>query len=335
MEVYLDKCLSSLIVKDINLLNSLEVFVIIDGATDRSSEIAHTYQLQYPDVFCVIDKTNGNYGSCVNKGLEIATGSYVKVLDADDSFDTFHFEAYLRYLNNVDVDMVITPYVVVDEMGRENRKEIYDLPVNEILSWKQLTPAFKKKPLQMHAVTYKLQNIRDINYHQTEGISYTDQEWIFTPLTTVNTAIAYPDVIYNYLIGRAGQTINPEIYKRSISQNEKCCRRIICDYKSFGRFDTYKQEYIDYKFLITLTAMYQWYLIRYTDLDIMQLEDFDDFVKSVDESYLDLLDAQRLQYTCFRYIKYWHRTKRRHVMLSTLYCRYERIMDRVCRIYAK
>ena len=91
MEKYLDKCLTSLIIEDKKLMKLLEVLVVIDGAKDRSSEIGHTYQDKYPETFRVIDKENGNYGSCINRGLKEAKGKYVKVLDADDSFDNGNF----------------------------------------------------------------------------------------------------------------------------------------------------------------------------------------------------------------------------------------------------
>ena len=335
MERYLEKCLSSLVINDAELLSRLEVLVIIDGAIDRSSEIAHSYQAKYPYVFHVVDKENGNYGSCINKGLQIATGKYVKVLDADDSFDATNFEGYLRFLAGVDVDMVITPYVIVDEEGRERRREMYDLPMDTILTWQQLTPAFKKKSLQMHAVTYKLQNLKEIHYQQTEGISYTDQEWIFTPLTTVNTAIAYPDIIYKYLVGRAGQTVSADVMKRNISHNEQCARRIIHDYKLFHTFEPHKQEYIDYKFLVTLSAMYFWYLLRYPDLDLKQLVRFDDFVKSVDEAYIDLLDAQSIKYTHYYYIEQWHKNRAKRDRISGVCYLCSRIIDRFCNICRK
>ena len=90
MEKYLERCLSSLIVSD-EQMAMLEVLVINDGSKDRSSEIAHGYESRYPDTFRVIDKTNGHYGSCVNRGLQEATGKYVKVLDADDWFNTENF----------------------------------------------------------------------------------------------------------------------------------------------------------------------------------------------------------------------------------------------------
>ena len=122
MQDYLRHCLDSLIVSN-EWLDLLEVLVINDGSKDKSSEIGHEFEMLYPNTFVVIDKENGNYGSCINQGLEIATGKYVKVLDADDSFDTANFEDYLRYLGSVDVDMVLTPYTIVDETDSEQRLE--------------------------------------------------------------------------------------------------------------------------------------------------------------------------------------------------------------------
>ena len=334
MQSYLRHCLDSLIVSD-QQMEFLEVIVVNDGSNDQSTVIAHEYANKYPNSFHVIDKENGNYGSCINVGLEIATGKYVKVLDADDSFDTTNFDDYLRFLNGVDVDMIITPYVIVDEIGNEKHYVSYYLPVNSILTWQQLTPAFKKKSLQMHAVTYKRQNLIDINYRQTEGISYTDQEWIFTPLTAVDSAVAYPKVIYKYLVGRAGQTISQETFKRNISHNEQCCRRVVKDYKSFGTFETYKQEYIDFKFCVTLVAMYNWYLVQYPTLDIGQLIRYDDFIKSVDASYIRLLDNQCLAYTRCHYIKRWHENRHHRIPIPTGYRVYARLMNKLRKLYVK
>lgn len=89
MEKYLRHCLDSLIVPN---MDKVEVLMINDGSKDSSSAIGHEYQNRYPKTFRVIDKENGNYGSCINRGLKEATGKYVKVLDADDSFDQLIFK---------------------------------------------------------------------------------------------------------------------------------------------------------------------------------------------------------------------------------------------------
>ena len=99
MEAYLPKCLGSLIIDEQELLQKLDVIVVNDGSKDRTSEIAHEFETKYPGVFRVVDKTNGHYGSCINAGLAVATGTFIKVLDADDYYLTDIFKDYLAVVD--------------------------------------------------------------------------------------------------------------------------------------------------------------------------------------------------------------------------------------------
>ena len=68
MQDYLRRCLDSLFFSPSSMVR-LEVLVINDGSKDDSSAIAHSYERRYSGTFRVIDKENGNYGSCVNRRL--------------------------------------------------------------------------------------------------------------------------------------------------------------------------------------------------------------------------------------------------------------------------
>ncbi len=105
MENYLNRCLDSVIVDDI--LDRVQVLIVNDGSTDSSSEIAHEYERKYPNSIQVIDKDNGNYGSCMNVGLSIAQGKYFRYLDPDDWFDTNNFELFVKELENTNADMLL------------------------------------------------------------------------------------------------------------------------------------------------------------------------------------------------------------------------------------
>ena len=85
MEPYLRHCLDSLIID--KGMDELEVFVINDGSKDRSSKIAREYQDKYPNTFYVIDKVNGNYGSCINRGLKEARAIGGGALEAAERFE--------------------------------------------------------------------------------------------------------------------------------------------------------------------------------------------------------------------------------------------------------
>ena len=177
MEKYLHRCLDSLII-DEEGMKQLEVLVINDGSKDSSSQIAHEYQDKYPDTYRVIDKENGNYGSCINRGLKEATGKYVKVLDADDWFDNKSFAKYVVYLNSIDCDMILTSFNRVDSDGNIIKSTIWEINENNMFPVEYL-PLVN---IEMHAITYKTELLHSINYCQTEGISYTDTEWSIIPL---------------------------------------------------------------------------------------------------------------------------------------------------------
>lgn len=205
MEKYLSKCLDSLIVPN---LDDVEVLVINDGSKDSSSKIGHEYQDKYPKSFRIIDKENGNYGSCINRGLKEATGKYVKVLDADDSFNGSNFPPFIELLKTIDVDLVLSDFCIVDGQDKLISDEVIYLPDGEILPFSEAYRGIVKQLLNMHSVTYRRSIFDNIDYFQTEGISYTDQEWVFEPMLQVKTLFYYKRQIYRYLIGRSGQTMD-------------------------------------------------------------------------------------------------------------------------------
>lgn len=214
MEKYLRKCLNSLIVSDDNM-SLLEVLVINDGSTDSSSIIAHDFEKKYPFVFRVVDKENGNYGSCINRGLRVVSGKYVKVLDADDYFDTKVLDNYLSFLRVADVDMLLTDYHEVNENGKITKNVSFNYPIGTELP---ITDCCSDKifpTIQMHAITYKTSRLRENNYIQTEGVSYTDQEWIFLPVTFMKTFCYYKGYLYQYLMGREGQTVDSKVVAKN------------------------------------------------------------------------------------------------------------------------
>ena len=205
MEAYLPKCLGSLVIGDKELLQKLDVIVVNDGSKDRTSEVAHEFEAKYPGVFRVIDKANGNYGSCINAALPVAEGIFVKVLDADDSFNVMGFIRFLKYLDGCDADLVISDYDVVDENGVVTEHRTYDFPTDKVFSFKEFGAT--SRYLSMHAYTYRIKVVQTAGYRQLEGVSYSDSEWVLLPLVGVKKITYSPETVYRYLRGRAGQTM--------------------------------------------------------------------------------------------------------------------------------
>lgn len=304
MERYLRKCLDSLLVP--SRFEDLEVLVVNDGSNDGTLKIAQTYATQYPTVFRVIDKPNGNYGSCINRGLKVATGKYVKVLDADDSFDTNGLDAFLSQLSKTDADLVLSDYVKVSVADDITSSHSFDLPEGKVLKRDEICsePSFLK--MQMHAVTYRLQMLRDMHYHQTEGISYTDQQWIFMPMLQVRTVCYYRTSVYRYLIGREGQTVNADSIKYT-THLIPCMGDIIRFYAA-NRRDVGASLNVYYSsILIPLTkAIYVELLLNGTEEARIMLRSFDAQLLSWSSEVYELIGSHEVSsFMGLEYIRYW------------------------------
>ena len=219
MEAYIGKCLDSLLIPE---FDAVEVLVINDGSKDRSSEIAHSYADRYPGSIRVIDKPNGNYGSCINAALPLATGRYIKVLDADDTFDTAAFSRFVRLLPSITDDAIITPNISVDES--DNTIEVFDFRYDDVIvnhsySLNDISENCNLSgQAQMHKLAYRCDIFSRFLYRQTEGISYTDTEWAIIPFSKCKTIRFLDLVLYRYLIGRSGQTMSAAQLRKNIDQ---------------------------------------------------------------------------------------------------------------------
>lgn len=303
MEKYLRHCLDSLIVSD-DLMCQLEVLVVNDGSKDKSSEIGHEYEAKYPQTFKVIDKENGNYGSCINVGLKNASGKYIKVLDADDSFDTNSFAQYLTFLNTVDVDLIISDYDWVNENGDVINTETFDFPEKQVLDYQAMNRCSTFNSIQMHSAAYRTENLVNMGYHQTEGISYTDQEWMFAPVTTVKKGVYIKTTLYKYLVGREGQTMDEKVLIRNISHTQKGLDAMMAFYGA-SKFDSQYVPYLESRMLKRIMYIYFTYLTRGYSMNLSDLETYDKKIKEASPKLYSCVD----DFTVGRLFKYHYAKK--------------------------
>lgn len=304
MEKYLRKCLDSLIVSDENL-QWLEVLVVNDGSKDASSQIAHEYEAKYPQTFRVIDKENGNYGSCINRGLKDATGKYVKVLDADDYSVPSTLNEYLLFLTKNDADAFITDFEIVDSNDTVTRKRDFTHIFREkaiVMSFSDLLASNKDIVFQMHALTYKLSMIREMGYKQTEGISYTDTEWATILMTGVKSICYYPYSIYRYLLGREGQTM-ANFYEVTDHKQLFVVAKKISQYYQESPYDSVYNVYIENKLKKVLSIIYEAGL-KFCSISLAELESYDEQLRSFPKAY-NLANSLNLSHGHIKYVSHW------------------------------
>lgn len=281
MEKYLPKCLGSMVVAP-ELMEKLEVLVVNDGSKDRTSEIAHEFEAKYPHTFKVIDKPNGNYGSCINAALPTASGFYVKVLDADDYVNSINFARLLNLLvveknSSTPADLVVSRYVHVDPKGNITPGEHYAFPASVHFDLNDMPK--DQMRLMLHMVTYRTRILLDMNYVQTEGVSYTDIEWVLYPMSKIGRVALFDEVVTYYLLGRDGQTMDPVVYSQKYQTVIDLARRFAKKYSECISVATESGgNYFRHQVGKFLQEVYYGYLFGFRGLrvsgDIRKLDDY-------------------------------------------------------------
>jgi len=207
---YLHKCIDSLLAGG----DEVEIIIVDDGSTDKTGEIADGYAAKYPDIVRVIHKENGGHGSGVNAGVHTASGLFFKVVDSDDWLDK---DALLKLLEKIRAhvadgnipDMYITNYVYVHTKDNTQYVMEYSKQMPEgFFSWEQMGNFWFSHVMLMHSFTYNTEKLRMCYVDLPEHTFYVDNVFAYIPLVYMQKPF-YLDVnLYQYFIGREGQSIN-------------------------------------------------------------------------------------------------------------------------------
>ena len=212
MEKYLSRNLDSFIAS--GCLEELELIVVNDGSNDRTLEIANKFQSRFPDTVIIIDKSNGHYGSCVNVSLKIASGKYFRIVDADDWVDADALGKVLQILPRISTDVVYTKFNNYYE--KEGKAYLNEDPSDMIWNEASSLDTIRfDKYVHMHQITYRTDFLRSIDYIQTEGVCYTDTEYVFKPLVCAKDIFCIDVSLYQYFIGRNDQSMSPNVLMKN------------------------------------------------------------------------------------------------------------------------
>lgn len=101
VEQYLPKCIDSIISQT---YNNIEIILVDDGSTDRSSQICNEYAKTNSKIV-VIHKENGGADSARKAAIKIAKGEYIAYVDGDDWIEPKMLEKLHKCMldNNVKV----------------------------------------------------------------------------------------------------------------------------------------------------------------------------------------------------------------------------------------
>lgn len=114
-EEYLRRCLDSIINQS---YKNIEVIALNDGSNDSSWDILLEYKDKYPTLIFPVNQKNMGVSRTRNKGIKIASGDYLMLLDNDDYLDLDYVEKFVTIILESDADLVIGGYRRPDKSGK-------------------------------------------------------------------------------------------------------------------------------------------------------------------------------------------------------------------------
>ena len=214
---FMDRCLDTLLTGG----DRVEIIIVNDGSKDNTGEIADRYAEKYPNIVRVIHQENGGHGEGINQGLRHATGRYFKVVDSDDWVDTGSLKRVLDKLEQLEriggVDLMICNYVYTYQDGRPDQVISYAnvFPKNRIFGWDDTHMFRLNQYLTLHSAIYKTEVLRRCGMELPKHTFYEDNLYVYAPMKLTKTLCYLEENLYQYLIGRDGQSVSEESMRKN------------------------------------------------------------------------------------------------------------------------
>lgn len=195
VEKFIEKCLMSCILQDIDLGEVYEIICVNDGTKDKSAEIAKYIARSYKGII-VIDQENGGLSCARNKGMKHAQGEYIWFVDSDDYIEENCLRRIVSYLKD-DLDILQLQYRHVYEDDTPSR-DIAFCNIDSIKSGLEVTEQ-GGLPAPTQFSIYRRKFLIDNQLKFVKGIYHEDSE--FKPRATYLAKKITSDnkISYNYL----------------------------------------------------------------------------------------------------------------------------------------
>lgn len=106
-----------------------ELIIIDDASTDATVSIAKNFLLNDPRIKLLKNHQNKGSGLARNMGIKEAAGKYIAFLDSDDLWLQDKLELQVNFMEENDLAMTYSSYLLMNEDGKKTSKIVEALPV--------------------------------------------------------------------------------------------------------------------------------------------------------------------------------------------------------------
>lgn len=233
VERYLEQCLSSLAAQT---FRDVEFICVNDGSTDRSPEILRGFAARDAR-FRIIDKPNSGYGASMNRGIAVARGRYLGIVESDDFVEPDMFEVLMGRVLAHDLDMVRAGYWYYwgEPEPRNQYFESFKRPVaDRVFNPRDLEECFFFPPaLWSLVVRREMVESHGLRFLETPGAAYQDTSFSFKLWACAQRAELVYEPYLHYRQDNESSSINNRAkvgyVAGEIAETERFCREDLAD----------------------------------------------------------------------------------------------------------
>lgn len=242
--------------------NKLEIIIVDDGSKDKTKEIGENLvkftTKNNKSIVKLISKENGGHGSTINVGIENATGKYTKIMDGDDTLDSYQLANLIDILEKEDTDIILNDYIEdMFYLNTMNYKKVYPFMIHG-LQYKFEDLCYPGYGFDMwgpilSCSTYKTDMLKKLNFKLLKKCFYVDMQLNTNISIGCNTIKYYPMYLYRYLLGRNGQSVSKESYMKNYKHHERVIFEIIKELEeNSNKISAIRRDYIKKKLILTM-----------------------------------------------------------------------------------
>ena len=197
VEAYLPECLNSILAQT---LKNIEVIVIDDGSPDHCGSIIDEYSKKDPRIVPIHQKNSG-YSASVNRGIKLAKGEYIGIIESDDWIEPNMYEKLYKNAKRFKTDVTkggFWRYDSTKPTGKQN--EYYKNPSGidlRLAPQKAFTLSEWPQLIAFHASIwssiYRADFVKKIQLADTAGASYQDFPFMVEVLCKAKSISVVPD----------------------------------------------------------------------------------------------------------------------------------------------
>lgn len=214
---YIRQCMRSILTQT---LRDIEILAIDAGSQDGTLEVLQEFSQKDNRVKLILSEQK-SYGYQVNKGISLAAGEYIAIIETDDIAEPTMLEVLYKKAKEYDLDYVKGDFTEFIDFGNgiiwkrnmriyPRKQEMYDnvlVPKNDlhiilrdVYLWRGI---YKKSFLQEY----------DITFNETKGAAYQDVGFLFQTIFYARKAMYLPDIVYNYRKNNQDSSVyNPKAF---------------------------------------------------------------------------------------------------------------------------